>query len=90
MSRSASAMIGSISLLVLTGPGGGAASSAESLSLSPDVTIDISSTIARDEAVVVDNLLGMVVPANLGALPEASDVSGYELLPGGDQLLCFP
>lgn len=63
-----------------------------SASLSPETTVDLGAAgggVFADEEVAVDDLLGAVVPANLGTLPAASDVAGYELLAGGDQLLCF-
>ncbi len=68
--------------------GSRASSPLESVSVSPDVTV-VLGIVAPDESVMVDNLLGMIAPANLGTLPEPSDVSGYELLSDGDRLLCF-
>lgn len=69
-----------------------AATPFSSASLSPDTTVDLDAAgggVFADEDVAVDNLLGIVVPAALGTLPGASDVSGYQLLGNGDQLLCF-
>ena len=59
--------------------------------VSPDVTVPLSltATIVEDHDVVFDNAHGMVTLEPLGPLPDASDVSGYELLSNGDLLLCF-
>lgn len=79
--------------LVLLGSATGAhAALLDAVSTSPDVTVDLDEAGGgsyADEDVAVDNLLGLVVPAGLGALPGASDVSGYEILASGDQLVCF-
>ncbi|MHC4062992.1 MAG: hypothetical protein ACYSUI_00605 [Planctomycetota bacterium] len=58
----------------------------DSVSASPDVTVDLSSTTFADENVAVDNLLGVVVPASLGTLPENAAVTAYHPLDNGDQL----
>jgi len=67
----------------------GAATPLDSASVSADVTVDLSGTTFDDEAVAVDNLLGVVVPASLGALPANADLHGYHLLGNGDQLVAL-
>lgn len=62
-----------------------------SVSLSPDVTVDLNDAgggTFADEDVAIDDLAGTVVAENLGALPDASEVSAYELLADGDRLFC--
>jgi len=60
------------------------------VSASPDVTVELGpGVITADEAVVVDNQLGIVVLENLGALPGASDVIGMGLAGNGDRLIAF-
>ena len=58
----------------------------DSVSASPDVTVQLASTPFDDEDVAVDNLLGVVVPAPLGSLPANADVTTYHLLANSDQL----
>lgn len=60
-----------------------------SASVSPDITVVLSTVNTADEDVSVDNLLGIVVPASIGTLPSETDVAAYTLLPNGDQLLAF-
>jgi hypothetical protein len=62
---------------------------AESVSISPDVHVDLAGTVAADEDVAVDNLLGVVVPASLGSLPDNTAVTAYHLLDNGDQLFAL-
>lgn len=50
------------------------------------MTIELSSTVFEDEEVVVDDLLGGVVPALLGNLPNNVDLTAYHLFDSGDQL----
>jgi hypothetical protein len=92
-SRPVSTVAATVAGLLATVPWAGGGAHAEtplaSISISPDVTVLVGPTPAPDEGVVVDNLLGMVMPVNLGPLPQQGDVSGYELLSGGDRLLCF-
>jgi len=66
------------------------ATAQEIVSASPDVTIDLgSSIVTADEDVSVDNQLGIVVLENLGALPDASDVIALGLDVNGDRLIAF-
>ena len=73
-------------LLFVSTPLGQIPAGAQTLEYSPDITVDLSGTTAADEDVVSDDLQGVVVPLSLGALPEAADVDGYQLLSRGDQL----
>jgi hypothetical protein len=57
-----------------------------SASVSSDVSVELSATTFDDEDVAVDNLLGVVVPTPLGAIPANADVTAYHLLSNGDQL----
>jgi len=61
------------------------------VSASPDITIPLgaSNVVTTDEAVAVDNQLGVVTLANLGPIPAAADVIGYGELPGGVKLMTF-
>ncbi len=76
---------------LLLGSPASAATPVDSVAASPDVTVELGTTnqVTEDQDVAVDNLVGMVMLANVGSLPSASDLSGYELLESGDQLLCF-
>jgi hypothetical protein len=70
-----------------------AAVAIESLSVSPDVHVDLNElgggTFA-DEDVAIDHLFaGTVTPANIGSLADSDEVVAYELMLNGDQLLCF-
>jgi hypothetical protein len=57
------------------------------VSASPDITIDLGTTVtAADEDVAVDNQLGVVVLENLGGLPAEIDVIALGLDLGGDRL----
>ena len=59
-----------------------AATPLDTASVSPDVTVELSSTTFDDENVAVDNLLGVVVPASLGSLPDNADLTAYHLFDG--------
>ncbi len=63
----------------------------DSVTSSPDVTVELGTTdeLIADEDAALDEFAGSVVPVDLGALPAASDLSGYERLADGDALLCF-
>jgi hypothetical protein len=69
----------------------GAATPLASVSVSPDSAVVLGSNqqpaLAND--VAVDNLDGTFGIAPLGTIPLESNVTGYDLLPNGDQLLCF-
>lgn len=64
------------------------ASGAEAASYvhSPDVTADLSGTVAADEDVVVDGRATSPVVIDLGALPGEVEVDAVELLADGDRL----
>lgn len=68
---------------------GTAAHALDSVSISPDVTVELDGAVFADEDVAVDNLLGISVPSLLGKIPEATEVSGYDLLASGDQLFAL-
>jgi hypothetical protein len=76
---------------VASAPPAPAATPVPYVSASPDVTVTlgVANQVADNEDVAVDNLAGIVMLAPLGALPSASNVSGYELFKNGDQLVCF-
>jgi hypothetical protein len=58
--------------------------------LSPDVSVILDGQAITDEDVASDNLMsGTITKALLGVLPEASDLSAYHVLAGGDHLLSF-
>ena len=66
------------------------ATAQEVVSASPDITIDLGSTIVTaDEDVAVDNQLGVVMLESLGALPDASDVIALGFDVNGDRLIAF-
>jgi hypothetical protein len=54
--------------------------------VSPDATVELGGVFVDPENVVLDNLLGVVVPASLGSLPTDVDVTAYHLFPNGAQL----
>ncbi len=59
------------------------------VSASPDVTIDLGAVVVADENVAVDNQLGIVMLADLGMLPQASDVVALGEEPNGDRLFAL-
>ncbi|MCP4908971.1 MAG: PEP-CTERM sorting domain-containing protein [bacterium] len=62
----------------------------EIVSASPDITIDLgTSVITTDEDVALDNQLGIVLLENLGALPDASNVIALGVDLNGDRLIAF-
>jgi hypothetical protein len=61
-----------------------------SADLSPDITVILDGQAITDHDVASDGLTsGTITKALLGALPEASDLSAYHALAGGDHLLSF-
>ncbi|RLE20414.1 MAG: hypothetical protein DRJ50_10780 [Actinobacteria bacterium] len=66
------------------------AASLETISASSDVTIDLgTSVIVADEDVAVDDQMGIVVAADLGALPVETDVIALGHDANGDRLIAF-
>jgi hypothetical protein len=63
--------------------------SVTSVALSPDHTVELDGVVFDDEAVAVDDLLGVTIPTSLGALPENAEVTAYHLLASGDQLFAL-
>lgn len=61
------------------------------VSASPDITIALGAgnVVTTDEAVAVDNQLGIVALADLGPIPASADVIGYGELLGGAKLMSF-
>jgi hypothetical protein len=58
--------------------------------LSPDVSVILDGQAITDEDVASDNLMsGTITKALLGVIPEASDLSAYHALSGGEHLLAF-
>jgi hypothetical protein len=66
-----------------------AALAQSSASVSADITVELEGLVFADEDVAVDNLLGITVPASLGALPKSAELTGYDLLANGDQLFAL-
>lgn len=66
-----------------------ASPAAPATELSTDITADLSGTVANDEDVVEDTGAGAPGKIPLGALPAASDVTGYSVAGNGDVLLSF-
>ncbi|MCP5040572.1 MAG: hypothetical protein GY944_06040 [bacterium] len=63
----------------------------DTVSLSPDITVDLDEAgggTFADEDVAIDDLAGVVVAEDLGTLPEATEVTAYELLGSGNRLFC--
>ncbi|MBK7948837.1 MAG: PEP-CTERM sorting domain-containing protein [Deltaproteobacteria bacterium] len=58
---------------------GTAAEAQQVVSASPDITIQLGAAnlTTADQAVAVDNQLGVVALQNLGAIPDSADVTGY-------------
>jgi hypothetical protein len=62
----------------------------DSADLSPDITVTLDSQTITDEDVAADSITsGTITKALLGSLPEASDLSAYHALAGGNHLLAF-
>jgi hypothetical protein len=57
---------------------GSAASAQSNVVYSPDITVELSGTVAADEDVADDDQMGTVGLLDLGTLPGAVDVDGYE------------
>ncbi|GMR21145.1 MAG: hypothetical protein BMS9Abin36_1744 [Gammaproteobacteria bacterium] len=66
-----------------------AVASAQPISLSPDITLQLGSEIVADEGVVVDDQAGGIVPADVGTLPDGADLTAYYRFPAGDRLMAF-
>jgi hypothetical protein len=66
--------------------------SAVAVLASPDITLELDQAgggTFTDEDVAADDLIGSVFSMPIGALADADEVVGYDLLPSNDQLLCF-
>ena len=74
--------------LLLVAPAAFALTPIGSADVSSDVTVVLDATTFADEDVAIDDFVA-AVPASLGSLPAAADLSGYHLLSNGDQLLAF-
>ncbi len=62
----------------------------DSADLSPDITVTLDGQTTTDEEVASDDLAsGTVTKIPLGTLPQASDLSAYHDLGGGEYLLSF-
>jgi hypothetical protein len=59
------------------------------LRVAPDITVDLSGTTVNHNEVAEDNLAGAISLVNIGAIPSAAIVTGYDRLDNGDQLLAF-
>jgi hypothetical protein len=57
--------------------------------VSPDITVNLSGTLADDENLVFDDQAGGVAPVGLGSLPAAADLTAYHRFPDGDHLMAF-
>ncbi len=62
---------------------------AQPLRVSPDTTMVLDGTTVDDEAVLEEDLAGVVVLPNIGTLPVGVDLTAYHRLSNGDQLLAF-
>jgi hypothetical protein len=92
MTRVANRCGAGLGLLLALEFSAGQASAVDTVYTSPDITVELDQAGGGtffDEDVAADDLAGTVLFANLGILAVADEVVGYELLPGGDQLLCF-
>lgn len=81
--------LGCLLLLPLLGPRVANATTLDGVDYSADVTVALGGATVVDEDVALDDLLGTVTLASLGALPGATDVVAYHLLDDGDQLIAF-
>ena len=59
------------------------------VSVSPDVSVELSGTLIHDEAVGVDLLGGAVASQSFFSIPAEAELIAFDLLPGGDVLLAF-
>ena len=66
-----------------------AATPLTSLSYSPDIDIELNSTLVADQGVLEDDLSGLTSLLNLGALPAGADIDAYHNLGDGEHLLSF-
>jgi len=55
----------------------------------PDTTVVLGGVIATDDDVAADNLAGTVTPVNIGSIPLATEITAYDRLANGTQLLAF-
>jgi len=62
------------------------AAPAQTTVVSPDTTVSFSGTVASDEEAIADAQTGSVYPIPLGTLPFSADLTGYDLVQGGDSL----
>jgi len=80
--------LGAALLLLRSATASHAATTPDTVSASPDVSIELGA-LSADEDLALDDLAGSVTLIPLGSLPGASDVNGYEELPPNEHLLCF-
>jgi hypothetical protein len=59
------------------------------LRYTPDITVDLSGTTVDHNEVAQDDLAGLVILVDIGAIPSAAIVTAYDRLDSGDQLLSF-
>jgi hypothetical protein len=80
-----------LAVAVVGGLAAAQASAQSVIAASPDVTIALggSDLVTSDEAVAVDNQLGVVVLENLGAIPESADVTAHAVAANGDRLFAL-
>ncbi len=59
----------------------------QELTVSPDITLDLSGQLVSDENTAVDDLAGAVALQSLGAIPANADLTAYHMASNGDHLL---
>lgn len=61
----------------------------QSLVISPDITLNLSSQVVSDESAARDNLQGIILTEPLGMIPTNADLTVFHQCVNGDVLLAF-
>jgi len=75
--------------LTFIAPAAHAVTPLNTLRFCPDITVNFGGTTVTPQNVAQDNLAGAVSLVNVGSIPFGTDVTAYDLLPNGEQLLAF-
>lgn len=73
----------------LAAAGAIAATPLTDIRVSPDIPLQLGSTVVGHENVVRDDLHGTLTLSSIGTIPHQADLDAYHRLPNGDQLLSF-
>jgi hypothetical protein len=78
-----------LAALILTGAAAAAATPLTTVRYAPDITVVLGGTTVNHNQVAEDDLAGSVSLINVGAIPATAEITAYDRLPNGDQLLAL-